>query len=116
VDRNPDREKVYLMGVDSSHAPVFLELVAQGGINECPVDIRNIFKSLLLANCTSFFVWHNHTSLGPIRSSLADRKVTKMLYKAGELLGIRMDDHLIVNNEGYHSVLGELMKEGGICQ
>ena len=112
IDKNPDREKVYLLGVDNSSVPLFLELLAVGGIDKCLVDVRNVFKLLLLANCTSFFIWHNHLGMGKLTPSKEDWLMTKKLYRLGEFLNIKLNDHLVINDKGYVSIMEELEQEG----
>ena len=47
---------------------------------------------------------HNHPS-GDITPSVQDRKVTQLLVTCGHLLGISVEDHLIVggNHKNYYS-------------
>jgi DNA repair protein RadC len=51
---------------------------------------------------------HNHPS-GILTPSLDDIKVTKRLKKAGEILGIKVLDHLIVSDESFLSMLEKEM-------
>ena len=51
----------------------------------------------------AIIVCHNHPS-GELVPSDADMELTKQLVAAGELLGIKVLDHLIVSNRGYKSL------------
>jgi DNA repair protein RadC len=51
---------------------------------------------------------HNHPS-GDTEPSQEDIAITKRLVEAGELLGIKIHDHIIVSKNGYTS-----MKERGV--
>jgi DNA repair protein RadC len=62
-----------------------------------------VFKSAILANAVAIIVCHNHPS-GDLVPSDADIKITKQLIAAGELLGIKVLDHLIVSYQGYKSL------------
>jgi DNA repair protein RadC len=62
-----------------------------------------VFKSAILANAVAIIVCHNHPS-GELVPSDEDIKLTKQLIEAGELLGIKVLDHLIVSNQGYKSL------------
>lgn len=109
--QNDDRERVYVCGVDASHTPVYLEVVAQGSLNKCSIEMRDIFKALVLANCAAFFIWHTHTSFGELNVSKGDIEMTKQVRQAGALLGIPLLDHLVVNRETYVSIKNKLWYE-----
>jgi DNA repair protein RadC len=49
-------------------------------------------------------VAHNHPS-GNLEPSMEDKDVTRRLRQAGDLLGIRILDHLIFGEEGFLSML-----------
>ena len=69
--------------------------IAQGGFNNTSVDIRSLYKVALERNSTSIAVAHNHPS-GILDPSNADIVTTKKIKLAGETLGIKLIDHLIV--------------------
>ena len=50
----------------------------------------------------SLIVVHNHPS-GDCTPSDADLAITDKLIKAAEIMGINIDDHLIVSEEGFYS-------------
>jgi len=52
-------------------------------------------------------VAHNHPS-GSLKTSQADISITERLSNSGKMLGIAMDDHIIITKAGYLS----FMKEG----
>jgi DNA repair protein RadC len=56
---------------------------------------REIFKAAICANASSLIVSHNHPS-GPSKPSPFDIGVTRQLIRAGEIIGIRLLDHIIV--------------------
>jgi len=80
--------------------------VSAGGTDFVPVDQKLIFTAALKANATGIVLAHNHPS-GTLKPSTADTAMTERLVKAGELLGIRILDHLIVTSEGYYSFTDE---------
>ena len=55
---------------------------------------------------TAVIVAYNHPS-GMLNPSTDDIRVTQRLIQAGELLGIRVLDHLIFSDEAFHSMLEE---------
>ena len=49
---------------------------------------------------------HNHPS-GDCEPSIEDEEITEKLIEAGELLGVRLLDHVIVGNDMYFSFKDE---------
>ena len=69
-----------------------------GGITSCAVDQKVIFQHALLANASAILLAHNHPSGNPIPSS-EDRKLTDNICKCGDILGIKVLDHIIVSSD-----------------
>ena len=84
------------------------EVMSKGGLTHTIVDPRVIFKKAVEVECTSIILCHNHPS-GSLRPSRADEELTAKLKDAGNLLDIKVVDHLIVSNEGYYSFADEGM-------
>lgn len=82
--------------------------LATGGLGEVLADIRIIIKFAVKYNASSFILVHNHPS-GNIRSSVQDDAVTQKAQKAGEIMDIKMLDHVIIgnNDEDYFSYADE---------
>ncbi len=80
--------------------------IAKGGLTSTIVDVRVVYREALLCNATRIFAVHNHPS-GSLRPSLCDDELTKNLAQAGQVLNIRMLDHVIISNEGYYSYSDE---------
>lgn len=78
------------------------EVLSRGGLTNAIVDPRIIFKKAVEVDCTSLILCHNHPS-GSLRPSRADEIITEKLRSAGELLDIKVVDHIIVSDEGYYS-------------
>ena len=73
--------------------------VSSGGITGTFVDIRLLFAVLLKSLTTAVILAHNHPS-GTLRPSEADKSLTRKIISAGELLDIKVLDHLIINPDG----------------
>lgn len=78
------------------------EVISKGGISHTIVDPRIIFLKALEVQATSLVLCHNHPS-GSLRPSREDVALTAKLKSAGQLLDIKVVDHLIVSDEGYYS-------------
>ena len=93
---------VVLLLNNSNHVNGFYTL-STGGITMTCVDIRILFAIVLKSLSTSIILAHNHPS-GNLKPSESDKKLTQKIIKAGELLDIKVLDHLIIApNESYYS-------------
>jgi DNA repair protein RadC len=91
---NADREMVIVIGLNGSNVPNVINVVSVGTINSAPASPRDIFKALILSNCSSFICVHNHVG-ETLRPSPEDVKLTDILAKLGKMIGIELVDHLI---------------------
>ncbi len=87
--------------------------VAVGGLTACPVAPSDVFRALVREAAAGVIFVHNHPS-GEPQPSPEDVALTERLVRAGELLGVRVLDHVILGQEGYFSFLdaGMLTLEG----
>lgn len=105
-----DREMLVVLSLDAKNKPVAAEVVAVGGLCQCTVDIRNLFKHAILANAAGIFLFHSHPS-GETEPSRDDRAVTAQVSQAGEILGIPLLDHIILGDGQYFSFQEEKVRE-----
>lgn len=104
-----DREYFCVVNCDAQLRAINYNVVAVGGIRECPVPVPNVFKSAILSNAASIILLHNHPS-GNLTPSDEDLEVTKKLCMAGADLDIPIVDHLIVGGGdpwNYYSMQSE---------
>ena len=78
--------------------------IFRGTVLSSPIHPREIFQRAILAGAASIIVAHNHPS-GSLEASNDDRKTTKRLKEAGNLIGIPLNDHIICANGGYTSLI-----------
>lgn len=69
----------------------------QGSIDNATVYPRQVVKRALDYNAAALILCHNHPS-GNAEPSIADRKLTKVLQKALDLVDVRVLDHIIVGD------------------
>ncbi|WP_353894301.1 DNA repair protein RadC [Proteinivorax hydrogeniformans] len=79
------------------------EEISKGGINIASVFPREVFNKAIVKNAARIILSHNHPSGDPTPSP-EDIAITKRLAKAGEELGIKVLDHVIVGRDGYVSL------------
>lgn len=93
--KDMDRECVYIINLDSKMHPLSFNLSSVGGMNYAPVDPANIFKSAILTNASNVIILHVHPS-GDYTPSRADIEVTQRVALSGAVMGIPLQDHIIV--------------------
>ena len=98
-----DREMILSVMLTVKNDLIGVETVSIGSVTASTTTPRDVFKSAILANAVAIIVCHNHPS-GELVPSKNDIEITKQLIAAGELLGIKVLDHLIVSNQGYKSL------------
>ena len=96
--QSPDREHVVVLMLDVQKLIIGLHTVSVGSLDASIVSTREVFKAPMLANAASVVVAHNHPS-GDVSPSREDIEVSYMLYKAGILMGIDVDDQLIIGEK-----------------
>jgi DNA repair protein RadC len=98
--------------LDSSHAIIETEVVAEGTINVNSVYPREIVKRALQHNAAALVVAHNHPS-GSTEPSIQDRTLTKSLFLVCSMMQIRLLDHIIIGDEHFSFADRGIMTE---CQ
>ena len=84
-----------MLALDVRSRVTHSSIVSRGTLTASLVHPREVFRSAILANAASIIIGHNHPS-GTVLPSREDGEVTERIEAAGELLGIRMLDHVIV--------------------
>jgi len=98
-----DRESGVVICLDSKNRPTSVQIVSTGSINSSIMHPREVFKCAVLSNATSIIIAHNHPS-GDLTPSSEDIEITRKLLEAGRILGIKLQDHLIVSSSEYRSL------------
>ena len=81
------------------------ERLSSGGTFSTVVDIKMLAKKAIDMLSSSVIIAHNHPS-GNLTPSTRDILMTRTIQEAGEILGIRLLDHLIIGPcDGFLSVL-----------
>lgn len=83
---------------------IFREEISVGIINASLIHPRELFEPAIKNYACSIIIAHNHPS-GDATPSDTDREITKRLVSAGKILGVEINDHVIISNEGYFSFL-----------
>lgn len=105
---NKDRECFIVISLNAKGNVTGVAVESTGCLTSSIVHPREIFKQAILSNACSVILAHNHPS-GDVTPSADDIQTTGRLEKAGEILGIRVLDHVIVGGESHYS-----FKKGGL--
>ena len=97
------RERVYALFMSASNAVIKEMLISSGSIDRSIISVRDLFSEALRCDAVSMIILHNHPSGSP-EPSLADINISKNIKEAGEVLGIRLLDHIITGDRVYVSL------------
>lgn len=104
--RDLDREVFWTVLLDGRNKVIGLNVVSVGSLTAALVHPREVFKAAILANAAAIIVAHCHPSGDPSPSA-EDLALTKRLCDAGDLLGIRVLDHLVLGQGGAYRSLAD---------
>ena len=85
--------------------------ISEGSLTASIVHPREVFAPVVRESAAAVLLVHNHPSGDPTPSP-EDLAITRKLVDVGELMGVRVLDHIIVGREGYVS----LADEGLLCR
>ncbi len=92
------QESLFTVSVDSRNNILGIHECTRGLVNQCQAHAREIFRQAIIDNAARVVIAHNHPSGDPTPSK-ADIELTKMLFKAGEVVGITLNDHIIIGKK-----------------
>ncbi len=101
--QNEKRELFLVVLQDVKSCLICHEIVGIGTLTNSLVHPREVFYPAIRHKAASLILVHNHPSGDPTPSH-QDYQVTETLIQAGHLIGIPVNDHLIVGLEGYVSL------------
>ena len=96
-------EEFKLMALDRNLRVMSIATISKGGMSGTVADLKVIFATALLRRAHRIIVAHNHPS-GGLKPSKADISLTKKIKRAGDVLDLPLDDHIIVTDDDYCSM------------
>ena len=96
------KEKFIVFWLNSSNMVMGFEIISEGNLNSSIVHPREVFRGSIVATCANIILVHNHPS-GNLDPSREDISITKRLIEAGNILDVKVLDHLIFTDEGFTS-------------
>ena len=94
--------------LDAKHIIIRDFTVSQGSLTVSIVHPREVFNVAVRESAAAIIFVHNHPSGDP-RPSEEDHALTQRLIAAGEILGIRVLDHIVIGDGKYVSFADEGM-------
>ncbi|GGK24369.1 RadC family protein [Aliivibrio fischeri] len=95
--RDRHREAFYVLFLDNQHRVLKGEILFEGTIDAAAVYPREVVKRSIDYNAAAIILAHNHPS-GVAEPSQADRRITKRISDAVELVDIRVLDHFVIGD------------------
>jgi DNA repair protein RadC len=89
------REEFVVLLLNNAKRCLGWSKISSGGATATIVDPATIFQVALLTSATSIILAHNHPS-GNVRPSKSDKTLTDRIKKSGQMLGIEVEDHIIL--------------------
>ncbi|MBL7131017.1 MAG: DNA repair protein RadC [Candidatus Omnitrophica bacterium] len=100
--RDLKKEVFKIVLLNSQNRIIDIFDTGEGTVNKANPIIREIFQEALQNYATSLICVHNHPS-GKTEPSREDRDFTKELYQAGNIMQVKVLDHVIIGDNKYYS-------------
>lgn len=96
------KEHLWAFSLNKARKILNIELVSMGSKDRTVIDPGDIFRVPLYKSSSYVILVHNHPS-GRLKPSDTDIEITNKIIKAGELLDIKVLDHVIVSDKSFFS-------------
>ena len=97
------REEFRVILLNTKNSVISTELISIGSLNSSIVHPREVFNKAIKKNSASVILIHNHPSGNPSPSK-EDLVITRRLMEAGDIIGIKVLDHIIIGHGKFHSL------------
>jgi len=92
-----EQEQLRIVLLNTRNEVIGIRTLYQGTTNQAQVRIAEVFRDAVRANAVAIIVVHNHPTGDPTPSS-ADIDLTRSMVEAGEMLEIKLLDHMIIGH------------------
>jgi len=97
------QESMYAMLLNSKNQVHGIHELAKGGARSIAIEPATLFQAAIVANATGVILVHNHPS-GGAEPSQEDIHLTRTAVEAGDILGIRLLDSIVIGEDEYVSL------------
>lgn len=95
--RQETKEYFFAIHLDGKNRICCIDEVSVGSLNQSIVHPREVFKTALLSSAAAIILLHNHPTGDPTPSR-EDLEITRRIKEAGDLLGVKLLDHIIIGD------------------
>jgi DNA repair protein RadC len=110
-----NKEHFFSLHLNSKNQLIREVLVSIGSLSTSVVHPREVFAPAVRDSTAALIFIHNHPSGDPAPSR-EDRECTQRLVHAGQILGIRVLDHVVFGYDDYYSFADAGMVNAGMIQ
>ena len=96
-------EEFHLLFLDTKNRLLKHERQGVGTVDQAPVYVREVLRRALELGASNLIMLHNHSSGDPTPSR-ADIEITNRVIEAGQPLGVKVHDHLVIGKSGHVSL------------
>jgi len=100
--RNQRKEYFLALLLDGKNRILKRVQISEGSLNQSIVHPREVFSQAVRESAAAVILVHNHPTGDPTPSR-EDKEITRRLKEAGELLGIKILDHIIIGDGAFLS-------------
>jgi DNA repair protein RadC len=100
------REEAYVLPLDSRGRLLGTGKFVPGGVNHVALRAADVFREPILVEATAAILVHNHPSGDPLPSP-QDIAVTKLMIETGVIMGIELEDHMVIGQGSFISMRRE---------
>ena len=97
-----DHERFEVLALNRNNKVMERILISQGGVAATVVDLKILFKRLLICGASGFICVHNHPS-GNLQPSQNDFDLTRKIKEGANLIDLKLYDHIIVAGNSFYS-------------
>ncbi|MBS5523549.1 MAG: DNA repair protein RadC [Clostridiales bacterium] len=101
--RHYRQEHLVLVMLNTKNRKIGDVVLSKGSVNAAMISPRDIFLEALRHDAVNIILLHNHPSGDP-SPSREDIEVTATIAHLGQMLGIRLLDHIIIGDKAYLSL------------
>ena len=101
--RDLKQEHLVALSLDGANRLIAKRVISVGTLNASLVHPREVFADAITDRAASLVIIHNHPS-GNAEPSQSDTEITERIKQSGKLLGIQLQDHIIITKSAHHSL------------
>ncbi len=118
--RDLGQETFLVLSLNAKNRLLDKRMIGMGLVDTCLVHPREVFRQAIGSSASAVILVHNHPS-GEHTPSAEDVRITKQMVQSGQVLGIKVLDHVIIGRKrdgDAGSACREYtsLREAGLCE